>query len=289
MKNYMNKISKGIFNPLWAVRRLLEKPYLNRYRTLKRETLYEFKSNLLSLEYDDYNEIISEIFSDEKLISEVEANIESSKNLGNIMSRDSFPHEEYSWPTFIYYFVRKSKPETIVETGCFSGISTIYILAALKKNKKGKLYTIDKPAFEDEYTENPYLEDDKRFFSLPKGHQPGYLIPEYLKDKWELILGISEEKLPPLLKELNSVDIFLHDSLHTYENMFFEFETAIKHLASDGVIFADNINWNNSFYDFSSKYKLKSYTYIAYYDSRKNLRVFKRGSTKGHNFGAILK
>ena len=284
----MNKIIKGLLNPVWGVRRLLERPYLKRYRALKRETLHEFKNNVLSYDCEDYDEIVSEIFSDKALIDAVESNILASKNKGNIMSRDSFPHEKYSWPTFLYYYVRKVKPGLIVETGCFSGISTIYILAAIRNNKKGKLYTIDKPAFEDEYTANPYLDEEKRFFSLPKGHQPGYLVPDFLKENWKLILGTSEEKLPSLLKKLGNIDIFLHDSLHTYENMSFEFETAIEYIAPRGVIFADNINWNNSFYDFSNKYKLKYFTYIAYYDSRENLRVFQKGSSAGHNFGAII-
>ena len=244
--------------------------------------MFYLKKRVIPSEYDDYDEIIDEILSDKKLISAVGTNITKAK------SAVHFPHDSYSWPSFLYYYIRKTKPRKIVETGCFTGVSTTYILSALEKNGNGKLYTIDKPAFEKEYTHNPYLGQDQKYFSLPKNQQPGFLVPEYLKDNWKLILGTSKEMLPPLLEKIGSIDLFLHDSLHTYKNMCFEFEIAKEHLISGGAIMADNIDWNKSFYDFSKKHNLKFYTYIAYSNSVENLRMFKRGSSQGHNFGVIL-
>ncbi|MBS7618990.1 hypothetical protein KEJ25_10480, partial [Candidatus Bathyarchaeota archaeon] len=43
---------------------------------------------------------------------------------------------------------------------------------------------------------------------------------------WNFINAGSREALPDLLRKLNQIDVFLHDSLHTYEHMSFEYETA---------------------------------------------------------------
>ena len=61
--------------------------------------------------------------------------------------------------------------------------------------------------------------------------------------------------------------------------MWFEFDIALKYLKSGGFIFSDNIDWNDAFYDFCDKNKLKHFTYLAYYESEK----------LKHNFGVILK
>ena len=47
-----------------------------------------------------------------------------------------------------------------------------------------------------------------------------------LKHRWELILGDSKIELPRLLRDLDSVDVFFHDSLHIYDYMMFEVKTA---------------------------------------------------------------
>jgi len=56
-----------------------------------------------------------------------------------------------------------------------------------------------------------------------------------------------------LLSELKQVDIFFHDSLHTYEHMMFEFETVWPHIKENGLIVSDDIYWNNAFIDFAKK------------------------------------
>jgi len=46
------------------------------------------------------------------------------------------------------------------------------------------------------------------------------------------------------------VDIFVHDSLHTYRNMRFEFETVWPSLTHSGVVISDDIAMNRAFEDF---------------------------------------
>jgi len=130
----------------------------------------------------------------------------------------------------LYMVVRKLKPETVVETGVMGGVSSTYILTALEENSHGKLYSIDLPREE--------------------GKESGWLIPDGLKHRWELILGRSSEKLPPLLKELGAINIFFHDSEHSYQNMMWEYQTTWPYLKQGGVLLSDNIDDNNAFSDF---------------------------------------
>jgi hypothetical protein len=69
--------------------------------------------------------------------------------------------------------------------------------------------------------------------------------------------------LPPLLDRLGAIDIFFHDSDHTYGHMMFEFEQAKRKLAPTSVVVADDISWNASLWDFADKYHLPSYNYCG--------------------------
>jgi hypothetical protein len=149
----------------------------------------------------------------------------------------------------LYCVTRHLKPEKVVETGVFNGYSTYAFLKALNRNKKGFLYSIDLPSYFESKDVPPELR-------LPKGKHPGWAVPDYLKDRWGLILGKSKEKLPPLLERLGQIDIFCHDSEHTYENMMFEYKTAFPYIRKGGILISDDITYNSSFYDFVSKYSL---------------------------------
>ena len=68
-----------------------------------------------------------------------------------------------------------------------------------------------------------------------------------------MLKGSSSEMLPEILKKYQSIDMFLHDSDHTYENMQFELEIAWKYLSKNGYIICDNIDTNSAFFDFCYK------------------------------------
>lgn len=144
----------------------------------------------------------------------------------------------------LYVLCRILKPEIVVETGVAEGFSSSLILYALKKNNKGNLYSIDLP---NQPGQN--LEEDKT---------TGWLVPEYLRKRWALILGSSREKLPGLLNNLKKLDIFYHDSDHSYDNMMFEFEEAKKILKPEGILISDDITENDAFFDFCREYNLKT-------------------------------
>jgi hypothetical protein len=150
-------------------------------------------------------------------------------------------------PEYLYVIVRALKPEAVVETGVAAGISSSFILQALEDNNKGTLYSIDLPNYD--------LPNDLTF--IPDGKHPGFAIPERLKKRWQLRLGTSKDILPGLLAEIGRVDIFLHDSEHSYENMLFEFVAAWDYLQHGGLLLSHDIAWNNAFKHFSREIKHK--------------------------------
>lgn len=134
-----------------------------------------------------------------------------------------------------YAAVRAIAPDCIVETGIANGVSSSYLLLALQKNERGRLHSIGLA--------------DTAF--LPPGKDPGWLVPHWLRAAWQVHLGDTREILPRLLTQLGQIGIFIHDSLHTYGHMMWEFETAYRHLVSGGILISDDALWNNSFYDFA--------------------------------------
>ena len=136
-----------------------------------------------------------------------------------------------------YAAVRAIAPDCIVETGVANGVSSSYLLLELERNKRGHLHSIGL--------------GDRAFLLV--GRDLGWLVPEWLRATWQVHLGDARDILPRLLNRLGKIGVFIHDSLHTYDHMMWEFETAYPHLLSGGLLISDDALWNNSFYDFAQK------------------------------------
>lgn len=149
-----------------------------------------------------------------------------------------------------YYAVtRKMSPDTVVETGVCNGVSTLSILLALRENDKGKLYSIDYPLRADESLEEFRQETFEGYggAAIPSDKEPGWIIPNELRTRWDLTLGKSQRELPKLVAELDTLDLFIHDSEHSHPCMMFEYELAYEWLGEEGVILSDDITWNDAF------------------------------------------
>jgi len=155
----------------------------------------------------------------------------------------------------LYSIIRSVKPDTVVETGVCNGVSTFVILSAMDENQSGTLYSIDYPTFSDdpapEFQRDNYS-DDHIFSAIPKNKEPGWIIPSSLTDRWNLRIGKSQRELPKLLNKLGDIDIFMHDSDHTFPCMMFEYEVAWEYLNSGGVLLSDDINSNSAFDEFGN-------------------------------------
>ena len=152
---------------------------------------------------------------------------------------------------YIYCMVRHLAPEIVVETGVCNGFSSAFILYALERNEYGHLHSIDYPeVLGAEHGSAAHWEGEENAV-VPEGKAPGWLVPERLRERWTLILGRSQEKLPELLAELGRVDLFFHDSEHSYECMWFEMMEARKYLSPGGTILAHDVHLNSAFADFA--------------------------------------
>ena len=138
--------------------------------------------------------------------------------------------------------------------------STAFILNALEKNGFGALYSIDLPGYDAIF----YPKIGKHYdIHIPEGFEIGWMVPLWLRKHWNLMLGDARQELPKLLMTLHSIDMFLHDSLHTYEHMMFKYSQAWRHLRNGGILMSDYVNeyWSLAFIDFCKERKIP-YTVI---------------------------
>jgi predicted O-methyltransferase YrrM len=156
----------------------------------------------------------------------------------------------------LYAIIRSLAPQVVVETGVASGLSSAFILHALSRNQHGHLYSIDLPPYTIDY-------EDTEFVSIPKDFGVGWAIKEEDRESWTLILGDSFNELPKLCKKLGELDIFIHDSRHTYSTMFNEYRTVWPHLKKGGLLISDDISRNDAFRDFSMLVRRKPSFLIA--------------------------
>ena len=153
----------------------------------------------------------------------------------------------------LYHVCRFLKPKLAVETGVDYGASSALILQALEDNGDGSLYSIDLPQVE---YEDPFKQKFKDL-ALPKRSGTGFVVRSATRHRWNLILGDAKIELPRLLSEIGAIDFFFHDSMHTYDHMMFEYQTAFPFLKSGGIIASDDTTWNSSFDDFCNRYNLE--------------------------------
>jgi hypothetical protein len=164
-------------------------------------------------------------------------------------------------PELLYVLCRIVRPSCVIETGVGPGVSTGYILKAMHQNKLGFLYSIDMPTREQELwkSSEEYRQALKTIIPSPcddhlKEIRPsGWLVPESLRDRWELRVGLSRQVLPQLLRDVPELDVFLHDSEHTYENMLFEYRSAWPRLRQGGILISHDVGWNRAFPEFAQE------------------------------------
>lgn len=135
-----------------------------------------------------------------------------------------------------YACCRACRPRVVVETGVAYGVTTRFVLQALAVNGEGELWSVDLPPL-----------------GLETDAQVGALVPAELRHRWHLYRGPSKRLLPQVLSLLPRVDIFIHDSLHTYANMKSEFRAVWPVLRPGGILITDDIGENCAFQDFTKE------------------------------------
>jgi hypothetical protein len=132
-----------------------------------------------------------------------------------------------------YVAARMLKPELVVETGVHDGLGSAVFLRALEKNAAEGV--------------------EGRLLSFDIRSDVGWLIPDELRGRHELVVGDSIARMPDAVGD-RRVGLFLHDSDHRYQYETAEFET-VRPLATPGaVLMSDNSHSCTALQDFCKRY-----------------------------------
>ena len=158
----------------------------------------------------------------------------------------------------------------IIETGVYYGGNSSFALLALKRNKNGKLVSIDYPDSEirvkgTSAPRHSLVGDSELYDSTLR---PGFMVPSELYKHWELIEGDSLKVIPCLH---NSFDFYIHDSDHSMPFLSQELTAAWGKLSAHATILVDDIDWSNAFYAFCVEHRL--FPLLMTDNGKDNLRV----------------
>jgi len=129
----------------------------------------------------------------------------------------------------LYALTRWHRPNVVVESGGFVGLSAAFMLKALADEKvsEAEVYSIES----DENCEHWTL--------VPDNLRP-QLVP--LRARVEEV--IESDKLP------SKIDMFLHDSGHSYPHMLWEFRAFWPRLREGGLLVSHDVHMNAAFAKF---------------------------------------
>lgn len=127
----------------------------------------------------------------------------------------------------VYAIVRILQPKIMVETGVANGVSSFFILHAMRRNGKGTLVSVD---------------IDPR---------AGCLLADHERQQWDFkrLKSPFKRNFAAILAALGPIDVFLHDSDHWYGWTEFEFQCALPRMNSDAVLICDDADSSLAFAD----------------------------------------
>jgi predicted O-methyltransferase YrrM len=135
----------------------------------------------------------------------------------------------------LYGLTRWLRPTVVVESGGYIGMSSAFILKALADEKlvAAKLYSIE------------WSQDCEQ----------GALIPDELRSASRVFVPM-RGKVEDFLKRNqlpSSIDMFLHDSSHSYRHMLWEFHEFWPRLRDGGLLVSHDVQMNAAFPEFIAK------------------------------------
>src|SRR5437867_9349743 len=135
----------------------------------------------------------------------------------------------------LYGLTRWLRPAVVVESGGFIGMSSAFILKALADENltTAKLYSIE---LSEQCEQGALIPDELRSVS-------GSFVP--MRGKVEDFL--KRDQLP------ESIDMFLHDSSHSYRHMLWEFRQFWPRLRDGGLLVSHDVQMNAAFPEFVAK------------------------------------
>ena len=175
--------------------------------------------------YDQIRGMINEIVTDVNLKSHITEWTGKSK-----MVHFTDPVTRYGRRILWYALVRTLKPSVIIESGVHRGLGTCVLSAAITKNRaegfEGNLYAVGIDPEAGELVQSPY------------------------KDVVKLTIQDSLDYLKTFDK---SIDLFIHDSDHSAQHEFEEYQIIADKLSDESVIISDNAHSTDVLPDFAVK------------------------------------
>jgi predicted O-methyltransferase YrrM len=163
---------------------------------------------------------------------------------------------------FLYWLVRKLNPKTIVQTGVCNGLSSAFMMLALVKNGAGgHLHVIDLPPVFNSKDAAWTAKGKVYGVVIPEGKSSGWMVPDAYRNRFDVQNGDAKVLLPKMVDSVDTIDLFYHDSDHTYDHMMFEFREVKRKLRPGGLIVADDVSWNASVWDFADQYGVPAYNF----------------------------
>lgn len=74
---------------------------------------------------------------------------------------------------------------------------------------------------------------------------------------WTFHLVDASRDIDDILAEIGEMDVFIHDSDHSYRHQIKEYEAAWLHLKPGGFLVSDDVSWSNAFIDFCQRIGLQ--------------------------------
>jgi hypothetical protein len=187
---------------------------------LNRDQLCWFVSAVSGTAVGQVRAWIQELEDDNQLFDHVTRRLSTNPRRG-ISAKEPRWARRFGW----YALVRAIQPEHVVETGTHLGLGSCAIAAALLRNGHGRLTTID-------------IEPEA-----------GYLIGEPWANAVDRRIGSSID----VLEDLRDVDMFLHDSLHTYDYETKELAAVEPNLRVGAIILSDNAHASSALSDWAER------------------------------------
>jgi hypothetical protein len=129
--------------------------------------------------------------------------------------------------------VLHTRPQAVVETGVARGVTSRFLLEGLERAGRGQLWSVDLPSVDSQY--HPQI---------------AAAVPDRLRDRWTLATGTSRHLLPAVVARARPLDLFVHDSLHTGNNLRFELDRAWGALRPGSPVLVDDVYQNLVFREF---------------------------------------
>ncbi len=174
---------------------------------LNREHLAWFVSEVTGGDVQDARAAITEITSDGEFYQRLRATTLNSARSG-LADPQARLGRRLGW----YAIVRLTRPQVVVETGTDKGLGSATLARALQRNGTGRLLTIDT---------NP---------------QAGSLLAGF-HDVAEIWTGDSVAMLQDVRQ---TIDLFIHDSLHTQAHELAELAAIEDRIDADSIVISDN-------------------------------------------------